>query len=133
MCNQDNGLVAENTDRELWSDDSQSASIHVTKSGAIGLTVGGYTIVKRIRAWHKLFEEEAKLRKALEETQKHLEVLEMCHSCQNGYYCKGCPTSKYTDKEWDERVPCVGHEDRASVEGENITDTLVQIREALRL
>ncbi len=46
-----------NTDKEIWrktKGDFYSPSIYLTKSGAIGINVGGYCIVKSIEEWHKL-------------------------------------------------------------------------------
>lgn len=47
----------ENTDTELWrkfKGDFYSPSIHVTKSGAIGINVAGHVIVMSIEKWHSL-------------------------------------------------------------------------------
>lgn len=49
--------AAENTDRLMWReerDDPFAASLHVTKSGGIGINVGGHVIVKPLREWHAL-------------------------------------------------------------------------------
>ena len=48
--------AASNTDKELWreADDYYAASIHVTKSGGIGINVGGSVIVKPLQEWHRL-------------------------------------------------------------------------------
>lgn len=43
-----------NTDREIWRetpDDAYSPSIHVTADGKIGISVGGYVIVKDVHEW----------------------------------------------------------------------------------
>ena len=48
---------AENTDRELWRktpDDYYSPSIHVTEGGGIGITIGGFVIVKSVEWWHQM-------------------------------------------------------------------------------
>ncbi len=49
-------IVCENTDRELWRDNSRfdGPSIHVTKYGGIGIDVGGTVFVKPLRGWHAL-------------------------------------------------------------------------------
>jgi hypothetical protein len=44
-----------NTDRELWRKvpgDFYSPSIHVTKSGGIGINCGGHAIVAPVEKWH---------------------------------------------------------------------------------
>lgn len=46
-----------NTDKEIWrkvKDDYYSPSIHTTKSGCIGISVGGRCIVLSVEEWHKL-------------------------------------------------------------------------------
>jgi len=48
---------AENTDTEIWrkvKGDYYSPSIHVTKSGAIGINVGGAVIVASVEKWHEV-------------------------------------------------------------------------------
>lgn len=58
--NDTNG-AAQNTDRQLWSRETQAepfksyASIHVTKEGAIGICLGGLCIVRPIEDWHGAF------------------------------------------------------------------------------
>jgi hypothetical protein len=50
-------LPCKNTDREIWrerADDYYADSIHVTKSGGIGINCGGTVYVMPIRAWHAL-------------------------------------------------------------------------------
>lgn len=50
----------ENTDREIWREregDYYADSIHVTKSGAIGIDCGGLVFVKSVREWHRLANE----------------------------------------------------------------------------
>lgn len=50
-------VPAENTDREIWrrkEGDFYSPSIHVTKSGCVGLNVGGHVIVMSAEKWHAL-------------------------------------------------------------------------------
>mgnify|MGYP006928376062 CR=1 FL=1 len=47
----------ENTDVEVWREtpgDYYSDSIFVTKSGAVGINVGGLVIVKPLRGWYGL-------------------------------------------------------------------------------
>ena len=47
--------AAENTDKEIWrkiEGDYYSPSIHVTKSGGIGINVGGHVVVAPIEEWH---------------------------------------------------------------------------------
>lgn len=56
-CNTGPEQAKSNTDRELWresKDDYYSPSLHVTEDGGIGMNVGGYVIVKPLRAWHEL-------------------------------------------------------------------------------
>ena len=46
-----------NTDRKLWCDGESgyyANSIHVTKSGGVGIDVGGHVIVKTLSEWHAL-------------------------------------------------------------------------------
>jgi hypothetical protein len=53
--------VAENTDRELWREregDYYANSVHVTKSGGIGMNVGGHVIVLPIELWHSAAKKE---------------------------------------------------------------------------
>lgn len=53
--------AVENTDRELWREidgDYYAPSLHVTKHGGIGINVGGYVYVKRLRDWHALAAKE---------------------------------------------------------------------------
>ena len=48
--------AVENTDVEIWRRDKEdlcSPSIHVTKSGAIGINVGSHVIVATVEEWHK--------------------------------------------------------------------------------
>lgn len=48
-----------NEDRELWRErqgDYYSDSVFVTKSGGIGINVGGLCIVKTPKEWHNLVE-----------------------------------------------------------------------------
>ena len=50
-----------NTDKEIWRaipDDFYSPSIHVTKTGNIGINVGGYVFVLPIREWHNMAKEK---------------------------------------------------------------------------
>ena len=45
-----------NTDREIWRatpGDYYADSIHVTKSGGIGINCGGHVIVAPVRKWHE--------------------------------------------------------------------------------
>lgn len=64
-----NAPACVNTDKEIWrevSDDYYSSSIHVTKSGDIGIDVGGYVIVAPVESWHeagkKIFTLDSRLR-----------------------------------------------------------------------
>lgn len=60
------GASCENSDKEIWREregDFYSDSIHVTKSGCIGLNVGGHVIVMSVKKWHAL----GRLRIALED------------------------------------------------------------------
>ena len=45
---------ATNTDRELWREtpNFESPSIHVTRSGRIGINIGGNVIEQTLRQWH---------------------------------------------------------------------------------
>ena len=45
---------AQNTDRELWrvGPDGYAYTLFVTESGAIGIQVGGFAIVRPLREWH---------------------------------------------------------------------------------
>lgn len=48
-----------NTNRELWREnpgDFYSSSIHVTKSGGIGINCGGHIIVAPLKYWHEAME-----------------------------------------------------------------------------
>lgn len=49
-----------NTDRELWrgEDDEYAPRIIVTTGGQIGINVGGTTIVRDVREWHRLANDE---------------------------------------------------------------------------
>lgn len=53
-------IACENTDREIWRGPDEGSgsyyadSIHVTKTGGIGINYGGHVIVKSPRAWHGL-------------------------------------------------------------------------------
>lgn len=52
--------ACENTDREIWREhegDFYSDSIHVTKSGGIGINCGGIVYVMPVRDWHHLASE----------------------------------------------------------------------------
>ena len=47
----------QNTDKEIWRqipDDYYSPSIHVTKHGDVGISVGGHVIVASIKKWHEV-------------------------------------------------------------------------------
>lgn len=57
--------AAENTDRHLWRKEGghYAPSIHVTKSGCIGINVGGHVIVMPVEKWHAL----GRLRLAVED------------------------------------------------------------------
>jgi len=59
-----------NEDKHLWrkSEDAYTPSIHVTKSGCIGINVGGHVIVMSVEKWHAL----GRLRIALQEIQSIL-------------------------------------------------------------
>jgi hypothetical protein len=49
--------TVQNTDKELWKEDPldvYSPSLHVTKDGMIGISVGGTVYVKKLRSWHDL-------------------------------------------------------------------------------
>ena len=57
--------AAENTDIEIWRkvvNDFCSPSIHVTKSGSIGMNVGSSVIVAPVEKWFKALQEEGKER-----------------------------------------------------------------------
>jgi hypothetical protein len=58
--------ACKNTDTHLWrkvKDDFYSPSIHFTKSGCIGMDVGGHVIVMSVEKWHAL----GRLRMVLDE------------------------------------------------------------------
>ncbi len=60
-----NSRAAKNTDKEIWrkvKDDYFSPSIHVTRSGSIGIDVGGFVIVAPVEEWHEAMQKE-RLRK----------------------------------------------------------------------
>lgn len=58
MLHEESGCC-QNTDRELWRDQSPfiqgrdyyADSIHVTQSGGIGINCGGHVIVAPLRSW----------------------------------------------------------------------------------
>ena len=48
--------IAKNTDMQLFAEvkgDYYSPSCHMTKDRKLGISVGGYVIVKSLREWHK--------------------------------------------------------------------------------
>lgn len=49
-------IPCENTDKLLWKKEGEPypPSIHVTKSGSIGINVGGRVIVMSVEKWHAL-------------------------------------------------------------------------------
>lgn len=59
------GGACENTDKHLWRKEGghYAPSIHVTKSGGIGINVGGHVIVMPVEKWHAL----GRLRCAIED------------------------------------------------------------------
>ena len=64
----DNNRCGKNTDIEIWrekKDDYYADSIHITEKNDVGLNCGGPVQVKPIREWHKLAEENAKLKQEL--------------------------------------------------------------------
>lgn len=63
-------IAYENTDRELYREPAETEgmsyyqpSVHVTKEGSIGMSVGGTVIVMPIRDWHALAMKPAKKEK----------------------------------------------------------------------
>lgn len=67
--------ACENTDKEIWREEPgnfYSDSIHVTKSGGIGLDCGGHVFVKSIRAWHGL---AAELERVTKERERYKQAL----------------------------------------------------------
>lgn len=55
----DQTATCENTDREIWRGPDEgngsyyADSIHVTRSGGIGINVAGHVIVMPLRDWHR--------------------------------------------------------------------------------
>jgi hypothetical protein len=60
------GVACQNDDKEIWrkkKGDFYSPSIHVTRTGCIGIDIGGHVIVMTVEKWHAF----GKLRLALEQ------------------------------------------------------------------
>jgi len=122
--------AAENTDIEIWrkvEDDFCSPSIHVTKSGSIGMNVGSSVIVAPVEKWFKALQEEGKekaydldiaigriVKEVLEKEGVINKVIDGIHKAaeKNGFDCFGkeregkvkmkdtsCDTDKYHTKE----------------------------------
>jgi hypothetical protein len=96
-------VASMNTDRELWREvegDYYAPSIHVTKSGGIGINVGGSVYVKPLREWHKLADHRPPSPSGEEIQQLDRILFQLYHKAQYD------DSISSTDAERTERAEC---------------------------
>ena len=95
--------ACKNTDRELWREgpgDFYSPSIFVTEQGGIGINAGGTVIIKTLREWGKLAEEENKITNPkIAKPKRPLGSIRYDRDL-TGPFCPACESSQKWPRGW---------------------------------